>query len=195
MRADQRNYAYGLPVHTQVHVFDSELLGEMKDAVEIAVIGSKPRVRESGGQAAGTPSVEAPAAVARFVAHRVSADGNLFEGTWIPPHPGRYVLEPADFVPRADETMPSVAVRVERPNIEAMHPQADHEALERLCGATGGQVVQADQLAEVFETIEDRSVRIPDDVIEPLWDSKLVLAVFALMISMEWVTRKAMGLL
>ena len=52
-----------------------------------------------------------------------------------------------------------------------------------------------DELTEVLGTIADRSVRTPDDVVEPVWDSKLVFALFALMISMEWVLRKAFGLL
>ncbi len=190
VRTDQRSYAYGSPVHTQVRVFDSELLSELKDVFEIAVIGSKPRLHT-----APEDGVQTPTAVARFAVHRLSADADRFEGTWIPPHPGRFVLEPAEFAPRLDETVPSVAIQVGRPNLETRHPQADHETLERLANATGGRVVELDRLVEAFESIEDRSVRIPDDVVEPLWDSKLALALFALMISIEWVARKAMGLL
>ncbi len=73
--------------------------------------------------------------------------------------------------------------------------EADHETLERIASATGGRVINLDELETVFGEIRDRSVRIPDDIVEPLWDSKLVLGLFVLMISMEWVLRKAFGLL
>jgi hypothetical protein len=67
--------------------------------------------------------------------------------------------------------------------------------LARIASSTGGQLVELDQLEEAFETIRDRSVQVPDDVIEPLWDSRLALMLFALMISMEWILRKAFGLM
>ena len=131
----------------------------------------------------------------RFLLHRLSDEANEFEGTWVPPPPGNYSLRITDFSPNPDESVPSVSRRVERPNLESQSPQADHALLERLADASGGRVVDLDELTKVLGTIPDRSVRIPDDVVEPLWDSKLVFALFALMISMEWVSRKVMGLL
>ena len=86
-------------------------------------------------------------------------------------------------------------VRVERPDLEGRRVEADHEALEHIASATGGRVIELDDLEKVFGEIRDRSVRIPDDIVEPLWDSKLVLGLFVLMILMEWVLRKAFGLL
>jgi hypothetical protein len=56
-------------------------------------------------------------------------------------------------------------------------------------------VIELDQLETEFGAIRDRSVQIPDDITEPLWDSKLTLVLFALMISMEWALRKVFGLL
>jgi hypothetical protein len=38
-------------------------------------------------------------------------------------------------------------------------------------------------------------VQIPDDIVEPLWDSRLALILFILTISAEWIMRKAFGLL
>ena len=58
----------------------------------------------------------------------------------------------------------------------------------------GGRTVRVDELASLTESIEDRSVLIPDDVAEPLWDTHLVLALFVLIIVTEWVLRKAMDL-
>ncbi len=113
----------------------------------------------------------------------------------MPPRPGSYLVETQDIAPRPGERPGSVLVRVERPNLEARRPEADHDTLERIAAATGGAVIELNDLEAAFGAIRDRSVRIPDDLVEPLWDSKLVLMLFVTMISMEWVLRKAFGLL
>jgi len=105
------------------------------------------------------------------------------------------VLDAPDIAQKPGAPPPSVAIRVERPDIEFRRPQADHETLERIAVATDGRLVDLDRLNDEFASVQDRSVQIPDDVTEPLWDSKLVLILFVLIISTEWVLRKAFGLL
>ena len=67
--------------------------------------------------------------------------------------------------------------------------------LERIADATGGRVIDLDELAEQCAAIKDRSVRIPDDLTEPLWDSRLVMILFGLLLTVEWITRKAFGMM
>jgi len=90
---------------------------------------------------------------------------------------------------------PTVSVRIEQPDLEAKYPEADHETLERVAMATGGRVVELDDLVEGFAELKDRSVLIPDDIVEPLWDSKVVLILFALLVTAEWGLRKYWGVL
>ena len=137
----------------------------------------------------------APTVVARFDAHRLGPESNVFEGTWVPPGPGHFVVEAAGITPRPGERTGSVLIRIERPDLETRRPEADHEVLERIARSTGGLVLELDQLATGFDAIRDRSVQIPDDLVEPLWDSKLALVLFVLMILMEWILRKAFGLM
>jgi hypothetical protein len=132
---------------------------------------------------------------ARVELQPIGDGSNLFEGSLVPERPGTYLLEAEDLSDRPGELKPSVAVRVERPDIEFRRTNADHALLERLAGATGGQLVDLDRLSQGFSRIRNRSAQIPDDITEPLWDSKLVLILFALIISIEWLLRKAFGLL
>ena len=187
LRADHSTYAYAAPVRAHARIHDAQLLAAQGETIEVTAEekDSKQRARRDR-RAAGNR---------RFLLHRLSADANEFEGTWVPPHPGNYTLSVSDFSPNPGESVPTVSLRVERPNLESKSRQADHALLERLADASGGRVIELDQLTEVLGTIANRSVRIPDDVVEPLWDSKLVFGLFALMISMEWVSRKIMGLL
>ena len=70
-----------------------------------------------------------------------------------------------------------------------------HQTLMRIAGATGGKLLEPSELETELGEIRDRSVQIPDDITESLWDSRLVFVLFVLMISIEWGLRKAFGLL
>lgn len=153
-----------------------------------------------GGARLGMSSIEDPSyeqqtVVGRFDLHRLGPESNRFEGTWVPPVPGRFTVQATEFAPQAGRRGARTLIRVEPPDLEARRPEADHETLERIARVSGGKVLDLDELQEGFNAIRDRSVMIPDDVTEPLWDSRLVLVLFATMISMEWILRKVFGLL
>jgi uncharacterized membrane protein len=177
IRTDRRVYGYGQAVMTRITVLDSDLLA-----------GQEPTLRLVMQDAEGF-------AVAHFEAQRLSAESNLFDGTIVPPRVGRFTIKAQNIAPRPGERESSAVIRVDKPDLEARRPNADHGVLARIAEATGGRVVALDELDVEFARIKDRSVRIPDDVVEPLWDSKLVLLLFSLMISVEWVLRKVFGML
>lgn len=194
LRTDRRVYPYGSPVQTQVEIFDSQILAEQGEVIQI--VATKPQASACADSNSSTMECgDAPAVVGRFDVHRLGPESNRYEGTWIAPRPGRFVIKTADIAPRPGERIAWAPVRVERPDLELRRPEADHETLERIAAATGGRVVDLDRMEAVFGTIRDRSVQIPDDITEPLWDSKLVLMLFAAMISMEWILRKLFGLM
>lgn len=200
IRTDRRTYAYGEPVRVQIEFFDAQLLAEQQEPVQVALTESGMMGQEFAGRNGDATSPYVPSVVARFDAHRISPQSRIFEGAYVPPHPGGFLLEAGELTARrrSGTSAPdsaSVLVRVDRPDLEARRPEADHEALEHIAAATGGRVLELDQLEAHFGAIRDRSVQIPDDVIETLWDSKLVLMLFVLMISTEWGLRKAFGLL
>ncbi len=132
---------------------------------------------------------------ARFEAQRVGARSTRFEGLLIPPRVGRFSVKAASIAPRPGERTPSALVRIERPLLEAKRLDADYETMERIAESTGAAAVHLDELADAFARIQPRHRETPDDITEPLWDSKLVLLVFVLMISMEWILRKAFGMM
>ena len=224
IRTDRRVYTFGSPIQTQVEIFDSQLLALHRDTIGMVVTeqANPPASPLTKGGQRGVsafargedrreepPSDDAAAEqsdrlgsrshiTARFDVHRISPDSSLFEGTYVPPRAGTFALSAEDIAPRPGESRgagTSVFVRVGRPDLEARRPEANHEVLERIAEATGGRVVELDQLETEFGAIRDRSVQIPDDITEPLWDSRLTLILFGLMISVEWIMRKAFGLL
>ena len=194
VRTDRRRYSYGVAVHTQVELFDPDLLLAYPEEIAIVVTGSGARVPASSAKVPPTTG-DTSFVAARFPLHRLGPESNIFEGSWLPPRPGSFALQADGLGEGRGGGSPTVAIRVEQPDLEAQQPEANHQALERIAEATGGQMVELDQLESVFSTIRDRNVQIPDDIRESLWDSKLVLMLFVLVISMEWILRKAFGLL
>lgn len=194
LRTDHKAYAYGAPVRGRLHIVDSELLSEQRDAIELTVRGGEGTQDDGEGEPDRALGAGVAAVIDRVTLYRLSDDSPTFEGTWIPPGPGRFVLEASTLPPLPGERPTSVPVRVERPDLEGLRPEANHDVLERIASQTGGAVLELDALTAGFDAIRDRSMRIPDDLVEPLWDSKLVLMLFVTMISMEWALRKVFGL-
>ncbi len=114
-------------------------------------------------------------------------DGRIFEGSFLPNRSGdwRLVLEDAGV---------EVGFRVSMVDAEMERPEADHETLRAMAALTGGCAVGVDELLDVAGGILDRSVSIPDDVSESLWDTKLAFLLFGLLVSAEWICRKAFGM-
>ena len=204
----RRILEYGAPVRTRVEIYDRQLLREQEDAVEVTVTRIDGLAGDAGSPDALEDRMESAGGdkrvVARFEVHRLGAGSSIFEGAFVPPGPGRFSLEAVELSARrgpdpiGDPTRRAnrgVTIRVNRPDLETRRLEANHAVLERIASATGGRVVQLDELEEAFGRIRDRSVQIPDDVTEPLWDSKLVLAFFVSMISLEWGLRKLFGML
>lgn len=190
IRPDRRVYDYGKPVRLTVEIEDAALLAERQETLGLVV------AERSGDLNAARGASETGGGLsARLTAYRLAPDSHRFEATWVPDHPGTFVVQAEGLAPLTGESPPSAAFRVQKPDLESRRPEADHTTLERIAEQTGGKLVELDQLTEAFHAIRDRSVQIPDDVTEPLWDSRLVLILFLAVISTEWVLRKAFGLL
>lgn len=185
IRTDRRIYPYGEPVRVEVEVLDPRLLLEDQTSIELRIVPAA-----SGDPLAGTSIAQGTIAV-----ERLSPQANLFEGSYLPPSPGAFVLAAPEGSSTAGTGNASATFRVEPPDLELRQTNADHAQLERIASATGGRVLDPGNLASQLGEIRDRSVQIPDDVTESLWDSRLVFVLFVLMISIEWSLRKAFGLL
>ena len=209
IRTDRKSYPYGAPVRIQIEIMDPELLAERRDEIEVSISGEPLPIgpNSSGADEASSDSIEGsetrdtsafqehPSVRARVQLQCVAEQAPLFESIYIPDGPGRYRVEAKGIAARPEETTPSTGFRVARPNLELRHREANHKVLERMAAQTAGAVLDPDGLGQGFASIPDRSVRIPDDVTETLWDSKLVFVLFALLISMEWTLRKLFGLM
>jgi hypothetical protein len=177
LTTDRDTYALAERVEARVEIADAELLAAMSDQTVLTLLDAQ------------------GAAAAELRADRLDAAASVFEVSFVPPHAGTFRIRCPEIAPRAGDRPATASFRVKPADLEAARPEADHELLGRIAEYTGGQLVDLDQLPQAFARIPDRSVRIPDDITEPLWDSKLALILFVLLITTEWILRKAFGML
>lgn len=177
LSTNRKSYAYGDKVEVHLQVGDPDLLASLGPQISLVLADAR-----------GAP-------VARVSAERLSEMSSTYEAWFVPPKAGSYTLRCEQIAPRAGDQPASTALRVEPADLESRHPEADHPMLARIAAETGGALVDADELTAVLGNISERSVRIPDDISEPLWDSKLALILFAGLITAEWILRKSFGMI
>lgn len=143
-----------------------------------------------------TASVRSPGGVSldQVSLTRLTADSAHFQGSFVPHAAGQleFVFDPELYaldIPRL-----STLVEVEHRSLESRRPQANIQLVTELAEQTGGRVIQPWQAATIHEIIPDRKYIVPDDITETIWDSKLALILFVLLITAEWILRKLKGL-
>jgi len=184
-RTDHRVYDYGAPVRVSIVVYDSQLLAGLGESIPLSVV-----THDKLSDLSGSGDV-----VTQMQAHRMSPYSNEYAAEFVPPRPQQYqvVIENEALAPKQLTT--TLPFRVTSPDLEQRRPEANHEQLALMATMTGGRVLALNDVAQAMTTIRDRSVLIPDDVIEPLWDSTLALLIFVVLITTEWSLRKMFGLL
>lgn len=115
-----------------------------------------------------------------------------FTAQWRPRHPGQWVLQVRE--PALAQVDASVQVTVFDAGSELQRPETDHARLEQLAQRSMGQVVPLRELATLPEKAPNRARRTPNDVSESLRHAPLLLALFMILITAEWVGRKLLRL-
>jgi len=176
--ADRKRYDYAEPVKVTLQLASPDLA----QALPQDITG---RYRSLDHKHAG-----------QFTLTRLGPKARIFEGRFTPPAQGSYTVEADLEDPAAGpQARPQLAIQVRATSLELVHRQADHEALRQLAEQTGGEVLYLDELERLATLLPDRRVKIPDDIAEPIGDTRLVLGLMVLILAIEWSLRKWFGLI
>lgn len=127
-------------------------------------------------------------------AQRLDAAGTTYAGAFSPARSDRY-LATADVSAESPGHPPVTAeFDVTASAEERRQTSTDHDLLRMLAFRTGGRCVSPREAADLAAEIPDRSVPVPDDIVEPIWDTPMTLLMFAIPITLEWIVRKLRGL-
>jgi uncharacterized membrane protein len=80
------------------------------------------------------------------------------------------------------------------PRLELTDVRLDRTLLQRLATETGGASVPLADAATLPNLIKSAEKVIPTESSRPLWDAPLVMALFTLLITAEWILRKLAGM-
>ena len=178
LAVNRPTYELGEQVGVELRVLDPQLSPQLPDRLNVEVRG------EDGSAVATVP----------LVRRGGGAEADRFTGTFPAGKIGNFgvVLLPVT----ADDKTLTAPVSVRVPQLELDRPTVDMAALQRLAGDTGGKLFDlSDAAAGLPQTIKSAERRIPVITDRPLWDAPLALALLALLVTMEWVGRKAAGLI
>ncbi|HEY7119797.1 MAG TPA: hypothetical protein VH475_24610, partial [Tepidisphaeraceae bacterium] len=111
----------------------------------------------------------------------------------------------ADKIGKFQAKLPPIAGGVESmelpfevnvPKLELNQPQVDRQLLTRLAAETNGRTYDFEQAkTRLAGDIPSAAKQIPVEISEPLWNKANALWIFVLLITVEWVLRKAYGML
>ena len=178
LAVNRPTYELGEQVGVELRVLDPQLSPQLPDRLNVEVRG------EDGSAVATVP----------LVRRGGGAEADRFTGTFPAGKIGNFsvVLPPVT----ADDKTLTAPVSVRVPQLELDRPTVDLAALQRLAGDTGGKLFDlSDAAAGLPQTIKSAERRIPVITDRPLWDAPLALVLLALLVTMEWVGRKAAGLI
>ena len=94
-----------------------------------------------------------------------------------------------------EKEVASANFRVVVPQLEYADPRMDEIRLRQIAASSGGTYLPAREAANLVDEVEvlEREVPISADR-EPLWDTRWVLLLFALVLTVEWILRKVFRL-
>ncbi len=116
----------------------------------------------------------------------------VYRAVWRPMVSGTLVLTVTD--PALADLELSETVRVISADDELADVRADHSRLRLLAEQTGGSMIQPQELAKLVDLVPNRARITETDIREPIGSSPLSMLVLCLLLTLEWVFRRAIRL-
>ncbi|MBK8267694.1 MAG: VWA domain-containing protein [Planctomycetes bacterium] len=132
---------------------------------------------------------------ARIELVRAGAGSNRARGEFTPARAGAMTLALEEPVSARKPGSVKRTIEVFSVDRERDRPEADPAFLRTIAETSGGLcLVEHDDWSRLAAAIPDRSMQIPADVEESIWDTRLILVLFTVLIAAEWIIRKGIGL-
>lgn len=173
--ADQPAYEMGQTVTLRARALSPAVQLELPDQIAVQILDDKGQV------------------VRRQMMTRQPGQADLFVGAFTADREGHLTaqLPPA----AADVEAMQVPLEVIAPRQELADPTVDRRLLTNLSGLSGvGKIVEPADAGAVLPLIPSAARVIPVDTSVPIWSAPLAMALFVLLITVEWILRKAYGM-
>jgi uncharacterized membrane protein len=174
MTASREEYELGGQVRLTVRILDPVLLQQLPDQLRV-------EIRDAQGQPVRMETL-----------NRQEGQSDVYTGSYTADKVGKFTAHLPPIAGGVD--MMETPVAVSLPRLELNDPRVDRTQLSRLASETLGSAIAYPQAASQLPLIPSAAKVIPVPSGQPLWDAPLVMALFVLLIGVEWVTRKLYGM-
>jgi hypothetical protein len=168
-------YELGEQVRVSLRILDPQLLQQLPEQIRV-------QVEDEAGQV-----------IRHETLMRQESQTELYQASWTADRVGRFVLKLPPIASGTDAA--DLPIEVAVPRLELVSPQVDRTLLTRIASETLGRALELKDAPALPQIIPSAAKIIPVDTNAPLWDAPLVMAVFLLLITAEWILRKAYGML
>ncbi len=173
-------YELGEQVRLQMRVVDAALLQQLPDTIRVDVMGEN-----AGGSS--------PTLARQENLVRQEGQPDLYVASFTADRVGKFDVK----LPPISSGIDTIQVPLEVvvPRLELNQPQVNRAALRALATETDGQLIDlADARTKLPALIPSAAKVFPVVSPEPLWDAPLAMAMFVILITIEWVVRKLQGM-
>ena len=173
--ADRSTYELGNQVRVGLRVLNPALLQQLPAEIPV-------QVKDDAGQTVASQKLQREAGQPDYYTASFAAD-----------RVGHYTLALPPTISNAGRL--DLPVEVIVPRLELADPQVDRVLLSRVASDTAGQAVSLEEArAKLPELIQSAARTIPLIFRTPIWDKPIVMLLFVLLLTAEWVLRKVYGL-
>jgi uncharacterized membrane protein len=169
--ADRDVYELGKQINIQLQVLSPDLIQQLSPPIAVQIVDDE----------TGQP-------VRRLDLQKQDSGSAVYSGSFTADRTGQFDVK----LPHLTDNDPSIAFKVTEPDMELRQPQVDKSFLARL--GTEAPISLSEAAAKLPQ-IRSAAKIIPIDISQPLWNAPIVLVVFVLLITIEWIVRKMVGLL
>jgi len=169
-------YELGEQSRLNLRILNPQLLPQLPEQIRVDII-------EEPSQAV----------VAQQMLIRQEGQPELYTAAFAADRIGAFSAKVASIAGGVDDLAVPYQVRV--PRVELASPQVDRAAMQRLATQTGGELINFADAATRLPTLVLSAARvIPIETARPLWDAPLAMALFVLLVTIEWALRKMFGM-
>ena len=166
---DRRIYSLSDAVKVYARVLDKSYRPLMKESIKAVLIQNEEPVNS-------------------FVLSRIPDKEGMYEGEFRATELGEFSLK----IEEGEETVSSALseFEVRAPQLELNDPVLNRDLLLKIAATTGGRYYEIDEIRSLPDDVKAESKKTTIRTEKELWDTWMVLLVFALLVSVEWVVRK-----
>jgi len=79
--------------------------------------------------------------------------------------------------------------------LESQQPEMNEALLKKVAAAGGGQYYFPDELRKWIDSLKANDFTVRSESEQELWDAPIILLLFILPITLEWIIRKRTGMM